>query len=50
LRLLLLLLQVAQLDQATRDRVGSWLLRLTLKELYDWRFMQVGAHSAASIT
>lgn len=20
--------------------VGSWLLRLTLKELYEWRFMQ----------
>ncbi|WIA42034.1 hypothetical protein OEZ86_009324 [Tetradesmus obliquus] len=32
--------KVAQLDQATRDLVGTWLLRLTLKELYDWRFMQ----------
>eukprot|EP00882_Tetradesmus_deserticola_P024370 GHRQ01026631.1.p1 GENE.GHRQ01026631.1~~GHRQ01026631.1.p1 ORF type:complete len:190 (+),score=97.72 GHRQ01026631.1:787-1356(+) len=33
--------KVAELDQATRDLVGSWLLRLTLKELYEWRFMQV---------
>ncbi|WIA21609.1 hypothetical protein OEZ85_000793 [Tetradesmus obliquus] len=32
--------KVAQLDQSTRDLVGTWLLRLTLKELYDWRFMQ----------
>jgi aarF domain-containing kinase len=32
--------QVAQLDQSTRDLVGTWLLRLTLKELYEWRFMQ----------
>jgi aarF domain-containing kinase len=33
-------LQVAQLDQATRDAVGTALLRLTLHELYSWRFMQ----------
>lgn len=32
--------QVAQLDQGIRDMVGTWLLKLTLKELYDWRFMQ----------
>eukprot|EP00878_Enallax_costatus_P015605 GHUV01016345.1.p1 GENE.GHUV01016345.1~~GHUV01016345.1.p1 ORF type:complete len:333 (+),score=72.48 GHUV01016345.1:401-1399(+) len=32
--------KVAQLDQNVRDVVGTWLLRLTLKELYDWRYMQ----------
>jgi predicted unusual protein kinase regulating ubiquinone biosynthesis (AarF/ABC1/UbiB family) len=28
------------MDQGTRDMVGAWLLRLTLRELYGWRFMQ----------
>eukprot|EP00879_Flechtneria_rotunda_P006145 GHRR01006461.1.p1 GENE.GHRR01006461.1~~GHRR01006461.1.p1 ORF type:complete len:813 (+),score=305.37 GHRR01006461.1:22-2460(+) len=32
--------KVALLDQDTRDTVATWLLRLTLKELYEWRFMQ----------
>jgi hypothetical protein len=32
--------QVAQLDQGTRDTVATRLLQLTLRELYDWRFMQ----------
>ncbi len=32
--------KVAALDQATRDSIGTRLLRLTLKELYEWRFMQ----------
>lgn len=32
--------QVRDLSQEVRDRVGSALLRLTLKELFDWRFMQ----------
>lgn len=28
------------MDQSLRDEVGAKLLRLTLKELFDWRFMQ----------
>lgn len=32
--------QVAELSQEVRDHVGTCLLRLTLRELYDWRFMQ----------
>jgi aarF domain-containing kinase len=28
------------MDQSVRDTVGTQLLRLTLRELYDWRFMQ----------
>lgn len=32
--------QVAELGQEVRDHVGTCLLRLTLRELYDWRFMQ----------
>lgn len=32
--------RVAELDQATRDAVGTALLDLTLRELADWRFMQ----------
>lgn len=32
--------RVTALPQAVRDRVGSLLLRLTLKELFEWRFMQ----------
>jgi len=31
---------VRQLDQAVRDDVGTRLLRLTLRELFGWRFMQ----------
>ncbi len=34
-------LQVCHMPQEVRDRVGSLLLRLTLKELFEWRFMQV---------
>ena len=30
------------MPQAVRDRVGSNLLLLTLKELFEWRFMQTG--------
>lgn len=30
-----------ELPQEVRDRVGTRLLRLTLKELFEWRFMQV---------
>jgi aarF domain-containing kinase len=33
-------LQVAELSQDVRDHVGTCLLRVTLRELYDWRFMQ----------
>ena len=29
------------MSQAVRDHVGALLLRLTLKELFDWHFMQV---------
>jgi aarF domain-containing kinase len=32
--------KVADLPQATRDAIGTRLLRLTLKELYEWRYMQ----------
>jgi len=32
--------RVAGMDQATRDSVGTRLLRLTLRELFDWRLMQ----------
>jgi aarF domain-containing kinase len=32
--------KVRELDQATRDDVGTRLLRLTLRELFGWRFMQ----------
>lgn len=32
--------KVALLDQKVRDEVGTKLLRLTLKELFEWRFMQ----------
>ena len=32
--------QVAELPQEVRDHVGTCLLRLTLRELYEWRFMQ----------
>lgn len=28
------------MPQGVRDHVGTCLLRLTLRELYDWRFMQ----------
>lgn len=31
---------VAEMPQEIRDRVGTRLLALTLKELYEWRFMQ----------
>lgn len=33
-------LQVAQMSQEVRDAVGTLLLQLTLKELFQWRFMQ----------
>ncbi|GBF99518.1 aarF domain-containing kinase [Raphidocelis subcapitata] len=32
--------KVRQLDQGVRDEVGTRLLRLTLRELFGWRFMQ----------
>ncbi len=32
--------QVRHLSSAVRDEVGSRLLQLTLKELFEWRFMQ----------
>ena len=32
--------QVAALSQETRDAVGNQLLGLTLRELFQWRFMQ----------
>ena len=31
----------AGLDQEARDRIARTLLRLTLRELFEWRFMQV---------
>ena len=33
-------MQVAQMSQKIRDAVGTLLLQLTLKELFEWRFMQ----------
>ena len=33
--------QVADMSQEVRDAVGTRLLKLTLKELFEWRFMQV---------
>lgn len=33
-------LQVAEMSQKIRDAVGTLLLQLTLKELFEWRFMQ----------
>lgn len=33
-------MQVKTLSQDIRNDVGSLLLRLTLRELFDWRFMQ----------
>ena len=32
--------QVALMSQDVRDAVGTLLLQLTLKELFEWRFMQ----------
>lgn len=32
--------QVAEMSQADRDFVGTLLLRITLLELFEWRFMQ----------
>ena len=32
--------QVAQMSQTVRDAVGTLLLQLTLRELFEWRFMQ----------
>ncbi|PSC71114.1 aarF domain-containing kinase 4 [Micractinium conductrix] len=32
--------KVAEMPQAVRDEVGTKLLRLTLKELFNWRYMQ----------
>lgn len=32
--------KIAEYPQNVRDRVGTRLLQLTLKELYEWRFMQ----------
>lgn len=32
--------QVCQLSQEVRDSVGTRLLALTLRELFEWRFMQ----------
>ena len=34
--------QVRDMPQAVRDHVGTLLLKLTLRELFDWHFMQVG--------
>ena len=34
-------IQVRELPQAVRDAVGTMLLRLTLRELFTWKFMQV---------
>ena len=34
------LTQVAEMSQEDRDRVGTLLLRITLLELFQWRFMQ----------
>jgi aarF domain-containing kinase len=31
---------VAELSQEIRDEVGTKLLKLTLKELFEWRYMQ----------
>lgn len=31
-----------ELPQEVRDEVGTLLLRITLRELFTWRFMQVG--------
>ncbi len=33
--------QVCELPQSVRDEVGTLLLRVTLRELFTWRFMQV---------
>ena len=38
--------QVRSLDQSVRDDVGTRLLRLTLRELFDWRFMQTDPNFA----
>lgn len=32
--------QVADMSQEVRDAVGTKLLQLTLKELFNWRYMQ----------
>jgi hypothetical protein len=40
--------KVAQLPQEVRDDVGSRLLQLTLRELFDWHFMQVGGRMAGA--
>lgn len=42
-------LQVKTMPQAVRDRVGSNLLLLTLKELFEWRFMQTGQSCTAAL-
>jgi hypothetical protein len=42
--------KVAGLTQEVRDDVGSRLLQLTLRELFDWRFMQVWGWRAVVVT
>ena len=32
--------RVAEMEQSVRDAVGTHLLHLTLKELFEWKFMQ----------
>lgn len=38
----------AGLDQAARDHIARVLLRVTLKELFEWRFMQTGGRMSCS--
>lgn len=41
--------QVADMSQEVRDAVGTKLLQLTLKELFNWRYMQTDPNWCAWI-
>jgi aarF domain-containing kinase len=41
--------KVAHLDQQERNRIGRNIMRLTVKELFTWRFMQTDPNVSATI-
>ncbi len=42
--------KVAHLDQRERNRIGRNIMRLTVKELFTWRFMQTDPNVSATIS
>lgn len=41
--------QVADMPQEVRNAVGTRLLKLTLKELFHWRYMQTGGCGGSGV-